>query len=369
MEEAGNVRLHADGGSVHPHEQVVHGGVGAHAQPQNAPGVDTGGLAEIGDNGNQGLFQDSVLQLLLAAGTALLDNAVDHVRTVANLTIAGGTLGQQLAAFQVGEHHGDGGGANVDGAAHDGGVVRGADLHAVKSVVCQFALDADGEMVLPEGMGQLYHDGEGNVDVLHAESFLNGPGQPLVVGHGIVQCRLCHGDDLGAVAVFKMDAAGFQIVLTLGKNRHFLGAAKVGGLHAGLVGAGNIRHEHGAVGAHLGRAGQPPAVAIFFIGDMAAPGGFQVALHELHAAFAAGAVTGAGGVDGHVGPTGQLQQIISVVAFDDNGACALDLEGYFHGIKFLSRYCRVNDPGWENAIVCVFSARTGAALPVPGIGR
>ena len=79
-------------------------------------------------------------------------------------------------------------------------------------------------MVLPKGVRQLHHNGEWNVDVLYAEGFFNRPGQSLVVGHGVVQGWFRHGDDLGAVAVFKMDAAGFQIVLTLGKNRHFLGA-------------------------------------------------------------------------------------------------------------------------------------------------
>ena len=33
----------------------------------------------------------------------------------------------------------------------------------------------------------------------------------------------------------------------------------------------------------------------------------------------------------------RTREELSVVAFNDNGACALDLEGYFHGIKFLSR--------------------------------
>ena len=185
-------------------------------------------------------------------------------------------------------------------------------------------------MVLPQSVGKTNHDGEGNVDILHPEGVLNGPGQALIVGHGVLQRRLCHGDDLGAEAVDEMNAAAFQILLALVKNRHFLGTAQVGGFHSGLVGTGNIRHEHGAVGTHLGRTGKAPALLVFLVGDVAALGRFQFSLDELNAAFTAGAVAGAGGVDGHIGPACQLQKIFSGVAFNDNGACALDLEGYFH---------------------------------------
>ena len=138
-----------------------------------------------------------------------------------------------------------------------------------------------------------------------------------------------------------MDAAVLQILLAVLENGDLLGARKVRGLHAALVGGCDIRHQHGAVAADLAAAGQTPAGFIFLVGDMAGGDGVHLALNKLHAAFAAGAVAGAGGVNGHIGTAGQLQQVITGVAFDYNGASALNLEGYFHVVKFLSDfYCR-----------------------------
>lgn len=133
-EEAGDIGLHAHALGIHAHEQVVHGGVGAHGQAQNVVGGNLGLLAEVRNNGGQGLLDDGILQFLAAAGLALLNNAVDDIRTEANLAVAGGALGKELAGLQIGEHHGDGGGADIDGAAHDCGVVGGANLHAAENI-------------------------------------------------------------------------------------------------------------------------------------------------------------------------------------------------------------------------------------------
>ena len=135
MEEAGDVRLHAHRLGIHTHKQVVHGGVGTDGQPQNAAGRNLGAGTEVGDDGGEGFFDDGILELLPATGLALLDDAVDDIGTVANLAVAGGALGKNLAAFQIRQHHGDGGGANVDGAAHHGGVSGGGDFHAAEAAV------------------------------------------------------------------------------------------------------------------------------------------------------------------------------------------------------------------------------------------
>ena len=44
-------------------------------------------------------------------------------------------------------------------------------------------------------------------------------------------------------------------------------------------------------------------------------GGFQVTLDELHPALAAGTVAAAGGIDGHICPAGNFQQVITGAAF------------------------------------------------------
>ena len=63
---------------------------------------------------------------------------------------------------------------------------------------------------------------------------------------------------------------------------------------------------------------------------MAALQRLQLAFHQFHAAFAAGAVAGAGGIDGHVTTPGQLQQIIAQITLQHDRGCPLNLEGYFH---------------------------------------
>ena len=326
MEEAGHIGLHPDALGIHAHEQVVHGGVGAHTQPENAPGIDSGGLAQVCQNGHQRLLQNGILELLFAAGLTLLNDSVDDVRAVADLAVAGGTLGQQLAGSQIRQHHGHGGGTDIDGAADNIGVVRGADLHTLEGIPLLFALDADAEIVLPEGMGQLHHHREGNAHMLHAQCILDGPGQPLVVRHGILQGGLCQRQHLSQAGIFEVNAAVLQVLLALVKNRHFLGAAQVGGLHPGLVGAGNVRHENGAVGNDLGGAGQPPALLVLVIADMPGGHGFQLALHQLDTALTAGAVAGAGCVNGHIGAASQLQKVVADIALDGNRLAAFDLE-------------------------------------------
>ena len=63
---------------------------------------------------------------------------------------------------------------------------------------------------------------------------------------------------------------------------------------------------------------------------MAAGDGVYQTFQQLHPAFAAGAVAGAGGVDGHIGHTGQGQQVIAGVAFNHNRGSVFYLESYFH---------------------------------------
>ena len=186
------------------------------------------------------------------------------------------------------------------------------------------------EIVLPQGGCQLLHDMERHMNALHLQGSLHAPNQPLHIGHGIVSGGGFHDHIQGHEIVEKFDAAFLQSRLAILKNGDLLGAAEVCGLHSGLVGAGDVRHEHGAVGDHLAVTAEPPAGIIFLVGDVAAGNGVQLTLDQLHTAFAAGAVAGARGIDGHISPSCQLQQIISGVAFNLNRASALDLEGYFH---------------------------------------
>ena len=227
MEEAGDIGLHPHALGIHPYEQMVHGGVGAYAEAQYAPGIEGGGFAQAHHNGDQGLLDDGILELLLAAGLALLNDPVDDIRAVADLAVAGGALGQDLAAGQVRHDHGHGGGADVDGAAVDARVLGAADFHTGEGRSLQAALDADVEVMLPEGGGQTDHHRVGDADGLHPQSVLNGPGQPLVVRHGVLQAGLGHGQDQAAVGIDEMDAALFQVLLGLVEDGYLLGGGQI----------------------------------------------------------------------------------------------------------------------------------------------
>ena len=62
---------------------------------------------------------------------------------------------------------------------------------------------------------------------------------------------------------------------------------------------------------------------------MAALGGFQVTLDELHPALAAGTVAAAGGIDGHICPAGNFQKIVPGVAFYSDLGRAFNLKNDF----------------------------------------
>ena len=73
-------------------------------------------------------------------------------------------------------------------------------------------------------MGHFDHDGKGNLHTLYAEGFLNGPGQPFCIRHGVFQRWLTELQHGAAIAVDEMNAAFFQLVLAVFKNNDFLGA-------------------------------------------------------------------------------------------------------------------------------------------------
>ena len=244
---------------------MVHGGVGTNGKPQNVIGSDPRGLAQVGNDGVQCLLDDSILKLFAAAGTGLLDDAVDHIRTVANLTVTGRSLCKKLSGLQIRQHHGHGGGTNVNRTAHQGGILRGTNMHTPEGIAVVNTFDADMEIVCPEGGGQTLHHMVGHLDVLHLNDGLHAPDQPLHIGHGVLRGGLAHDHIQSQKIVIEADAAFFQSVLAVLEDGDLLGAGQVGSLHPGLIGRGNVRHQHGAVGENLTVAAQPPTLCELFL--------------------------------------------------------------------------------------------------------
>ena len=197
-------------------------------------------------------------------------------------------------------------------------------------------LDTQVEPVGSEHGCQMLHHMVRHPDILHLQNGLYAPDQALHVRHGIFHIGLGHNHIQRQIVIIKLNAAFLQGFLTFLEYRDFLGTGQVCGFHPGLIGRGNVRHQNRAVGQHLTIAAEPPALIIFLLRDMAAGDRLQLSLQQLHTALAAGAVTGTGCVNGHVGTARQLQQVISLITFNGDRAAALDLEGYFHSGKFLS---------------------------------
>ena len=192
------------------------------------------------------------------------------------------------------------------------------------------ALDTDMVIIFSERMSQLHHNGKGNVDFFGLNLRLDRPGQPFIIRHGILQRGRIHHNIQRPVIIVKTDTAFPELILAILEDRNFPGRAEIRSLHAAAVGRCNIRHKHGAVKNHLTVAAQAPAGFEFCVRDMTALDGIQLTFNELDAAFSAGSVAGTGGIDGHIGPAGQLQQIVTCVAFHLNRVSTLNLEGYFH---------------------------------------
>ena len=179
-------------------------------------------------------------------------------------------------------------------------------------------------------MSQLHHNGEGNLYILHTQRTLNCPGKTLIIGHSIIQSGFFHFHHNAAKRIDEFNAAFPQVCLALFKDGNLLGRGKVRGLHTALVSRGNIGHKDHAIGNHFAVTAQAPAGFKFFCGDMAGGNGLQLTFDELYAALAAGAVTGAGRIDGNIAAASQFQQIITGITLHHNRVSTLNLEGYFH---------------------------------------
>ena len=270
VEEGGDVRLHADRIGVHAQQQMVHGGVGGHAAPQDAVGVHLGTGAQRLRQGLESLLHDGLLQALHAAGPSLLHDAVDDVRAIADLAVAAAALGQQFAGFQVGDHRRNGGGADVDGkTAHGLGLIGIPHVHGLKYAVFQRTGHGHMEAAFTQHPRQLMYRGIAQAHLLTAQRCLQRHGQPLGIGHGVLQRGLLHGDLRLHKVVAEIHARRLQILLQPGEDGHLLAGGQIRGLHAALIGGGDVRHHHGHVGADLAGTAETPTGGVVLIGDVA----------------------------------------------------------------------------------------------------
>ena len=199
---------------------MVHGGIGSDTQLENALGRDPRCLVQVCQNGDQGLLDNGILKLFPPAGLPLLNDPVDDVCTVTDLSIAAGALGHNFTSGHLCQNRRDCGGANVNGGSVESGILGTGNVQHRKPVPFQQALDRNLEAKLPQGACQLDHDGIRQIHLLHTRSLLNGPDQPFVIGHGIVQSGLRQGNGQNPEAGLKGNSRCLHILLNGCEQRH-----------------------------------------------------------------------------------------------------------------------------------------------------
>ena len=287
---------------------MVHRRVRGNAHAEHARDGNARRFAHRRDERQQRFLQNRILQPLDAAGLALLDDAVDDIRTVADLTVARRGLRRQRAGLQIHEHARDGRGADIDGAAVERRVLFFGYVHDGQHAVRQRAGDLYLEIGLAQRFCKLFDRVIGEPDLCAAvECVLCEARKPLGVGHGVVERRLVQRKNRLHKVVREVHACGLHVLLQLVEDRDLLAGGQVCRLHAALIGRGDIGDEHGDVPGRLRRAAQTPARGIVLVGDVTGLHAGDLAGNELDAALAARAVAVAGRVDGDVGRFRGLQ--------------------------------------------------------------
>ena len=172
----------------------------------------------------------------------------------------------------------------------------------------------------------------GNAHLVHIQLRAQRAGEALVVGHGVVQTGRIQGDGGAQVAVDEADVRIFHAGLGLVEDAHLFAGAQIGGLHAGFIGGGDVRHFNDHIAQNAAVAGQTPTLGVFLIGYMAGFWGFQFALDQTDAALAAGAVAGTGSVDGDIRLAGDFQQVFLFSGKDFPVVAVLEAEDDFQHV-------------------------------------
>ena len=168
---------------------------------------------------------------------------------------------------------------------------------------------------------------EGHMDLIHTGGVPHAPLQPLVVGQRVVQRGLFQRDHPRGYRRISHDPGRLEAMLYVVKGVTDGGVIQIGGADTVLEGGGGVRDLHHGVAGDGAAAGQPPALGEIILGDVAGGGGVGLTLQQPEAAFAAGAVSGAGGVNGDAGPAGYVQQVFPIPDRGDQMIAVFKLKG------------------------------------------
>src|ERR1039458_1925818 len=101
MEKSWNERLHAQGICIDAKQKMIHRCVGRHGHAVNAAFGYSRTTAQQIDQRQDCFFNNGLLKPVNSTGLLLLNNTVNYIRTIANLSVSGAGLGENLSGFHI----------------------------------------------------------------------------------------------------------------------------------------------------------------------------------------------------------------------------------------------------------------------------
>ena len=222
FKERRDVRLHTEIIRVDAGEQMIHRRVGSHAHTVDPVFWETDALAHLMDHGIDGLLDHRVLQLLLAARFGRLDNTVDNVGSITDLSVTGRALRQDLSRLHVDQHSGYCSGTDIHRKSADHHV-----FSAVKNIIYEHIVRCcpkhtfHRKLTVSENIRKLSENRIGDSHTLQVHKLAQRARKPFDVRHGIVQSRFFHPNLHHVKAVFQFNTRQFDLSLGVFKNGDF----------------------------------------------------------------------------------------------------------------------------------------------------
>ena len=210
FKESGNIGLHTNRIRIHSYQQMVHSGIAGYAHTVNHPGFNAGPFAHLYNQGIQRFLYDRILQFLSAARFHGFNDSIDHVRTVPDLTVSGGSLSQNFACPHVhnqGRHRGS---TDVHRqSAEFQGLVRRTDIQHLHLILVSADHTLYIKIIFSKRFRHVFHHKKRDLDLLRPACSLDSPGHPLQIRHGILQGRGIHGHSHHVQIIGKFNSCRF----------------------------------------------------------------------------------------------------------------------------------------------------------------
>ena len=99
--ESGNVRLHTDRIAFHSGQQMVHGRIACHTHAVDMVRIKPAGSAHLLNHRIDGLFDYRILKLFTSFRFHRLNDTVDHICAITDLSITGRCFSDDFSGFHI----------------------------------------------------------------------------------------------------------------------------------------------------------------------------------------------------------------------------------------------------------------------------